>query len=344
MKGRAILKAALKGENNSGRPPIWVMRQAGRYLPEYRSLKKKYSFVEMVRTPDLAAEVTLQPLRRFSLDAAIMFSDILVIPEAMGQEYTFRPAGGIEMKQKIRSEACINALNSEDIAERLSYVGETLKILRKELGEDHGLLGFCGSPWTLACYMIEGGSAHGFPTTMEWAQKSPKSFSGLLEKITDALEQYILLQAECGIDALQIFDSWQALCPDQNLWDWSLKWIDRLVKSSPDILPIIVYANSSLARLKIISQTGCNAIGVHHHVSLKEARRELPGNLTLQGNLAPDIMETDAISVKNETETLLADMKDDPAHIMNLGHGIRPNAKIECMQALVDSTINFGSS
>lgn len=337
------MKAALKGENNSGRPPIWVMRQAGRYLPEYRRLKEKYSFVEMVRTPDLAAEVTLQPLRRFSLDAAIMFCDILVIPEAMGQEYTFRPAGGIEMKQKIKTEACIQALNSEDIAERLSYVGDTLKILRKELGEDLGLLGFCGSPWTLACYMIEGGSAPGFPTTIEWAQKSPKSFSALLEKITEALVQYIFLQSECEIDALQIFDSWQALCPDQNLWDWSLKWIDQLVKSSPETLPIIVYANSSLERMKITSQTGCKAIGVHHTVSLKEARRKLPEKLTLQGNLAPEIMETDATSVRNETESLLTDMKDDPAHIMNLGHGIRPEAKIECMQALVDSTINFGS-
>ena len=176
MKGRNLFVQTLSGQNQSGRPPIWVMRQAGRYLPEYRSLKEKYSFVEMVKTPDLATEVTLQPLRRFSLDAAIVFSDILVIPEAMGQGYDFRSGGGIEMASKLNNDKDIENLSEEDIEKKLSYVSDTLKILRNELGNNQALLGFCGSPWTLACYMLEGGSADGFPKALEWAKKTPQIF------------------------------------------------------------------------------------------------------------------------------------------------------------------------
>ncbi|MDA7822941.1 uroporphyrinogen decarboxylase [Opitutales bacterium] len=341
MNGRTLFNAAIEGKNHSGRPPLWVMRQAGRYLPEYRALKEKYSFVEMVKNPELATEVTLQPLKRFPLDAAIVFSDILVIPEAMGQEYAFRPSGGIEMKVKLKTDACIEALNSSQISERLAYVEKTLKLLRKELGNEHALLGFCGSPWTLACYMIEGGSAEGFPTTIKWAKERPESFVRLLEKISEALVEYIKMQAECGIDALQIFDSWQALCPDQYLWDWSLKWIKQLVQNSPGSVPIIVYANSSVNRLQEVCNTGCAALGVHHSANLLDARMSLPKNLPLQGNLNPELMETDGETVKVETLKLLDEMKMDPAHILNLGHGIRPGAKIECMESLVETTRNY---
>jgi len=343
VKGRELFNSALKGTNQSGRPPLWVMRQAGRYLPEYRGLKEKYSFLEMVRNPDLATEVTLQPLRRFHLDAAIMFSDILVIPEAMGQDYSFRPTGGIEMKQKIKSEKCIQSLCSSGIPDRLFYVEKTLKILRRELGNKHALLGFCGSPWTLACYMIDGGSVEGFPTTLKWAKEKPKSFEMLLEKICDALLEYIKMQSGCGIDALQIFDSWQALCPDKELWNWSLKWIDHLVRSAPESLPLIVYANSSVNRLLEVSKTGCNALGVHHRANLIDARNSLPGQITLQGNLSPELMETDRETVSKKTTNLLKQMNGDPAHILNLGHGIRPEAKIECMESLVETTRNYSN-
>jgi uroporphyrinogen decarboxylase len=343
MSGRSLFIDALNGVNQSGRPPLWVMRQAGRYLPEYRALKEKHTFLEMVKNPELATEVTLQPLRRFKLDAAIVFSDILVIPEAMGQGYDFRNGGGIEMTSKIESEKDIDQLSAACIQEKLGYVSDTLKILRKELGESQALLGFCGSPWTLACYMIEGGSANGFPKALSWAKEQPASFQKLLEKISDALVEYLKMQASCGVDALQIFDSWHNLCPTDHLWDYSLHWIQKVIENIPSELAIIVYANASEDRLCEIKKTGTRALGVHHSTDLTEVRKRLPAPLVLQGNLAPELMETNASQVAYETNRILDSMKDDPAHIMNLGHGIRPNAKIECMQALVDSVLNYGN-
>jgi uroporphyrinogen decarboxylase len=342
VSGRSLFIDTLNGVNQSGRPPLWVMRQAGRYLPEYRALKEKYSFLEMVKNPELATEVTLQPLRRFKLDAAIVFSDILVIPEAMGQGYDFRNGGGIEMTSKISSEKDIDQLSTEAIQEKLSYVSSTLKLLRKELGGNQALLGFCGSPWTLACYMIEGGSADGFPKALAWAKEHPASFHKLLGKIADALIEYLKMQASCGVDALQIFDSWHNLCPSDHLWDYSLHWIQKVIENIPSELAIIVYANASADRLCEIKKTGTRALGVHHNTDLPEVRKRLPSPLVLQGNLDPELMETNAGQVAIETKKILDSMRNDPAHIMNLGHGIRPNAKIECMEALVDSVLAFG--
>jgi len=342
VSGRSLFIDTLNGVNQSGRPPLWVMRQAGRYLPEYRALKEKYSFLEMVKNPELATEVTLQPLRRFKLDAAIVFSDILVIPEAMGQGYDFRNGGGIEMTSKISSEKDIDQLSTEAIQEKLSYVSSTLKLLRKELGGNQALIGFCGSPWTLACYMIEGGSADGFPKALAWAKEHPASFHKLLGKIADALIEYLKMQASCGVDALQIFDSWHNLCPSDHLWDYSLHWIQKVIENIPSELAIIVYANASADRLCEIKKTGTRALGVHHNTDLPEVRKRLPSPLVLQGNLDPELMETNAGQVAIETNKILDSMRNDPAHIMNLGHGIRPNAKIECMEALVDSVLAFG--
>ena len=343
MNGRALFSKTLAGENHSGRPPLWVMRQAGRYLPEYRALKEKHSFIEMVKSPELATEVTLQPLRRFKLDAAIVFSDILVIPEAMGQGYDFRNGGGIEMTTKLTSEKEIDLLSVEDIQHKLSYVSETLNLLRNELGNQYALLGFCGSPWTLACYMIEGGSADGFPKALEWAERSPSSFQMLLEKISLALVEYLKMQASCGVDALQIFDSWYNLCPPTKIWDFSLNWIRQIIENIAEELPIIVYANANKEELCEIHRTGARALGIHHRNEISRVRKLLPTPLVLQGNLNPEIMETSADLVIQSTQKLLDSMRDDPAHIMNLGHGIKPNAKIECMHALVDTVHSYKS-
>ncbi|MDP4879224.1 MAG: uroporphyrinogen decarboxylase, partial [Opitutales bacterium] len=195
------------------RPPIWLMRQAGRYLPEYRELKAQHDFVTMVRTPELAAEVTLQPMRRFPLDAAIIFSDILVIPEALGQGYHFREQGGIGMDYLLDSPEKIAALDSSKITERLAYVADALSLTRTKLGEDTALLGFCGSPWTLACYMIEGGSAKDFIAIKKLAWEHPDQFEALMQKLTNAIVEYLHMQIDAGADALQIFDSWGSICP-----------------------------------------------------------------------------------------------------------------------------------
>lgn len=343
VKGRPLFRAAMAGTNRSGRPPLWVMRQAGRYLPEYRKLKQKHSFLEMVRTPELAVEVTMQPLRRFELDAAIVFSDILVIPEAMGQPYDFRNGGGIEMTRKLTHDSCIEALESNCISEKLSYVGQALTILREELGDKRALLGFCGSPWTLACYMLEGGSAEGFPKTLDWARRKPASFERLLEKITLALTDYLHMQASCGVDALQIFDSWHSLCPSDKVWDWSLKWIRQLIVETNCDLPVIAYANAPLENLPRIARTGAKALGIHHNAAIDEVRKRLPMPMVLQGNLDPAVMEAESDKVERETKKILEKMRGDTAHVMNLGHGIRPAARIECMQTLVSTVRTFAN-
>ncbi len=189
------------------RPPVWLMRQAGRALPEYRKLKEKYTFLQLVQTPELAAEVTLQPIRRFGFDAAILFSDILVIPEALGQPYRFRETGGIEMDFKISSAADIEKLSVAQVCEKLNYVSEALKILRKELGDQTALIGFSGSPWTLATFMMEGGSAEKYTRAKALFDSDKKTFSMLMEKLTTAIGAYLQMQITAGVDALQIFDS-----------------------------------------------------------------------------------------------------------------------------------------
>jgi uroporphyrinogen decarboxylase len=317
------------------------MRQAGRYLPEYRALKEKYSFLEMVKSPELAVEVTLQPMLRFELDAAIIFSDILVIPEAMGQPYHFREQGGIGMDFRLEGKSCLDKLDTHESVNKLSYVGEALTLLRSKLDSSKAMLGFCGSPWTLACYMVDGGSTNQFPKTVQWAKSSPASFALLLEKLTTVLIDYVKMQAQSGVDAIQIFDSWNALCPDSKVYEWSLKWIDQIADSVSDQVPVILYAKAPSDRLKLFSKSKVSGISVDHETDLKSARKSLPSGFTLQGNLNPALLESEPEIVKNTTLELLNKMKGDPGHILNLGHGIRPQAKIDCMHALVQTVREF---
>lgn len=340
MNSRERIINALKNEN-MGRPPLWVMRQAGRYLPEYRALRKKYSFIEMVKNPELAVEVSLQPLRRFELDASIVFSDILVVPEAMGQPYYFRDKGGIGMEFKLENEKCLEKLDTANAVEKLCYVRDALILLRENLGDSKAMLGFCGSPWTLACYMIDGGSSTNFPQTVNWAKNSPISFGILMEKITQVLIEYVKMQANSGVDAIQIFDSWNALCPNSFLNEWSLKWIDQIAKELSEQTPVILYAKTPNDRLAQFTDCKISGISLDHNTALSHARKVLPQNFTLQGNLNPAIMETDPEAVRKAVHNLLNEMKGDPGHILNLGHGIRPMAKIECMDALVETTRQF---
>lgn len=340
MTSRTKIINALANQN-SGRPPLWVMRQAGRYLPEYRALKEKYSFLEMVKSPELAVEVTLQPMLRFELDAAIIFSDILVIPEAMGQPYHFREQGGIGMDFRLEGKSCLDKLDTHESVNKLSYVGEALTLLRSKLDSSKAMLGFCGSPWTLACYMVDGGSTNQFPKTVQWAKSSPASFALLLEKLTTVLIDYVKMQAQSGVDAIQIFDSWNALCPDSKVYEWSLKWIDQIADAVSDQVPVILYAKAPSDRLKLFSKSKVSGISVDHETDLRSARKSLPSGFTLQGNLNPALLESEPEIVRNTTLELLNKMKGDPGHILNLGHGIRPQAKIDCMHALVQTVREF---
>jgi uroporphyrinogen decarboxylase len=324
------------------RPPLWVMRQAGRYLPEYRALKAQSSFLEMVKTPTLAAEVTLQPLRRFpGLDAAILFSDILVIPEGLGQPYAFRETGGIEMKFRLETRAQIDALAPPDVVPaRLSYVADTLALLKKELTSASAfgakaLLGFGGSPWTLATYMIEGGSSEDFERSKLLFYTERATFDALLEKLTAALIAYFQMQIRAGADAIQIFDSWGGLISGRDYEAASLRWIRQIVAALPADFPVILYAKGTAPQLIDQAFSGARVLSLDWTHDLAIARRNLPANVAVQGNLDPVLMQTTPEIVHRETTRLLESMRGARGHIFNLGHGITPAAKIECMEALV---------
>ncbi len=325
------------------RPPVWIMRQAGRYLPEYRALKEQYSFLEMVRTPELALEVTLQPLRRFELDAAILFSDILVIPEALGQPYHFRDQGGIGMDYILDSDSKIEALDPGAIREKLAYVPAALRLLRTELDSRKALLGFCGSPWTLAAYMVEGGSSDNFLRLKELIHEHPASFHKLMDKLVHALREYVIMQKEAGADAIQIFDSWGALCPGHRYQDWSLQWIRHIIEALPKGFPVIVYAKGMAHHAHALASTGCQVLSLDWTVKLDQVHESLNGDLCLQGNLDPTLLNTRPELVRQATLELLDSMRNRPGHIFNLGHGILPQAKIENVATLVETVIEYSS-
>ena len=320
------------------RPPIWVMRQAGRYLPEYRELKAKSSFLQMVRTPEVAAEVTLQPLRRFALDAAILFSDILVIPEALGQGYHFRDEGGIGMDYRLETRAQIDALAPTDaVPGRLRYVADTLTLLKKELAGSRALLGFGGSPWTLATYMVEGGSSDEFERIKRLFYTERAMFDALLEKLTAALISYFQMQITAGADAIQIFDSWGGIIAGPDYEAASLRWIRQIVAALPREFPVILYAKGTAPHITDQAFTGVRVLSVDWTNDLAVVRRTLPQNVAVQGNLDPVLLNTSPDIVTREATRLLESMRGTNGHIFNLGHGIMPHAKVECMQALVNT-------
>lgn len=324
------------------RPPIWVMRQAGRYLPEYRELKAKSSFLTMVQTPELAAEVTLQPLRRFALDAAILFSDILVIPEALGQGYRFREEGGIAMAYRIDTRAQVDALAPVDaVPDRLRYVADTLGLLKRELAGTKALLGFGGSPWTLATYMLEGGSSDDYARSKELFYTDRATFDALLEKLTAALIAYFRMQIAAGADAIQIFDSWGGIIAGPDYEAASLQWIRRIVAALPAEFPVILYAKGTAAHLTDQAFSGVKVLSVDWTCDLAVARRTLPANVAVQGNLDPVLMNTTPEIVRREATRLLESMRGSTGHIFNLGHGIMPQAKVACMEALVDTVTGW---
>ncbi len=319
------------------RPPLWVMRQAGRYLPEYRALKAKSSFLEMVRTPHLAAEVTLQALRRFALDAAIIFSDILVIPEALGQGYKFREEGGIGMEFRLENRAQLDRLDPSAVAEKLDYVAQALALVKTELKGERALLGFGGSPWTLATYMVEGGSSEDFSRIKELFFTDRPFFEGLMEKLTTALIAYFQMQIRAGADAIQLFDSWGGIIAGQDYEAASLRWMRAIIAALPRDFPVILYAKGTPSQLTDMAFTGARVLGVDWTVDLGVVRRLVPAHVALQGNLDPVLMNTTPEIVRRETTRLLETMRGTAGHIFNLGHGIMPQAKLECMQALVDT-------
>ena len=318
------------------RPPIWLMRQAGRYLPEYRALKEQYDFLTMVQTPHIAAEVTLQPLKRFPLDAAILFSDILVIPEALGQGYHFREGGGIEMDYLLDTPQKLTELDPRGIEEKLRYVAEALILIRKQLGDLHALLGFAGSPWTLACYMLAGGSSKDFQAVKQIAWDQPMLFTGLMEKLTEAIVDYLQMQIDSGVDAIQIFDSWAAICPQHHYWDWSLKWIHRIIEKLDHQVPIILYAKGMGHHIQQLEKTGAEVYSLDWTMDMHQTRKLMDCRKAIQGNLDPISLCTTPEITRAQALKVLEQNQSHNGFIFNLGHGMVPSAKINCVEALME--------
>ena len=338
------------------------MRQAGRALPEYRKLKETYTFVQLVQNPELAVEVTLQPVRRFGFDAAILFSDILVIPEAMGQTYHFKETGGVVMDFAVTSKTDIEKLSVERVVERLSYVDKALRSTRKELGDQTALIGFSGSPWTLATFMMEGASVPKYSRALQLFREDPKTYFALAEKLTVAITAYLQMQIAAGVDALQIFDSHGGHLAPTEFQEASGRWIKEIITAigtpstaSASFNKLTHRAESVLGAPSVIAfslgthgnwndliATGANVIGIDWQTSLADARKLIPEGIGLQGNLSPSLI-SDATPdiVARETKSVLEAMRGRAGHIFNLGHGLTPGAKLENIGALVETVKGF---
>lgn len=324
------------------RPPVWLMRQAGRTLPEYRKLKETYTFVQLVQNPELAVEVTLQPVRRFGFDAAILFSDILVIPEALGQTYHFKETGGVQMDFAITNQADIARLSVEGLVERLSYVDKSLRILRKELGDETALIGFTGSPWTLATFMMEGGSVPKYSRALQLFREAPQTYFALAEKLTEAITAYLKMQIATGIDALQIFDSHGGHLAPTEFQEASGRWTKDIISRLGGAVPVIHFSLGTHGNWPDLIDCGANVIGIDWQTSMADARHLIPSNIGLQGNLSPALIaESSPDVVAAETQKVLEAMRGRPGHIFNLGHGLTPAAKLENITALVETVKAF---
>ena len=325
------------------RPPVWLMRQAGRALPEYRRLKEQHTFLELVQQPELAVEVTLQPVRRFGFDAAILFSDILVIPEAMGQSYRFRETGGMVMDFAVRTKADIDRLSVERVVERLSYVDRALRLLRAELGDQTALIGFSGSPWTLMTFMMEGGSAEKYTRARALFHEDQRTFYALAEKLTSAVTGYLKMQAAAGVDALQLFDSHGGQLEPDEFPEASGRWMKEIIaRLEPKPPPVIVFSLGTHGNWSDLVATGADVIGIDWQFSLAEARQTVPEGIGLQGNLAPSLLSGATPDVvARETQAVLEAMRGRPGHIFNLGHGLPPAAKPENITALVETVRSY---
>jgi uroporphyrinogen decarboxylase len=323
------------------RPPVWLMRQAGRALPEYRELKKTYSFLQLVQIPELAMEVTLQPIRRFGFDAAILFSDILVIAEALGQAYRFRETGGIEMAFAIKSAADIDRLDPAGVRNRLHYVADALRLVKRELDGQTALIGFAGAPWTLANFMLEGGSSPAFTRARALLEREPVLYHRLCEKLSAAIGDYLLMQIEAGAEAIQLFDTLAGHLGEARFGEASARWLREIIARVEGRVPVIVFAKGINQSWPALVETGATVLGVDASVRLAELRRRLPPHIAVQGNLDPAWLRSTPDQVRAATREILEGMRGCRGHIFNLGHGVPPEATLENLAALADTVQRF---
>jgi uroporphyrinogen decarboxylase len=334
-----LLLRAMKGEELQ-RPPVWMMRQAGRYLPEFIALRDKYDFFTRCQTPELATEITVQPIRRFPLDAAILFSDILVVPQAMGMDFEMRPGIGPWLENPIRTSEQVKAIRVPDVEETLGYVFDAIKLTKKELDDKIPLIGFAGSPWTILCYCIEGRGSKAFDIAKGFCFQNPVTAHELLQKITDTTISYLLKKAELGCNVIQIFDSWGGMLSPKDYHEFSWQYMEQIVNALAEKAPVTVFAKGCWFALDKMAQSKASALGVDWTVSPKIAR-ELAGNqITLQGNFDPARL----LSTPEKIQSMVKEMIDEfgtTRYIANLGHGILPNVPVENAQAFIEAVVNY---
>ncbi len=339
------INALLKKEVT--RTPIWVMRQAGRYLPEYRATRKKAGdFLTLCKSSDLACEVTLQPLERFDLDAAILFSDILTIPDAMGLGLHFVEGEGPKFSHPLSSLSEINQLTKPDVSKDLSYVSEAVSVIKKNLKGRVPLIGFTGSPWTLATYMVEGGSSKTFSKVKGLMYENPKHMHQLLDVLADTIIDYLNSQIEAGADSVMIFDTWGGLLNKASYENFSLMYMSKIVaginrNSEGKTIPVTLFTKGGSAWLEQIAATGCDAVGIDWTVEIGEAERRIGSKVALQGNLDPSVLYASPEVIKSEAHKILDQFQGSTGHVFNLGHGITPDVNPESMKALVDAVHSY---
>lgn len=325
------------------RTPIWIMRQAGRYLPEYREIREQAGdFMTLCSTPELACEVTLQPLRRFELDAAILFSDILTIPDAMGLGLYFSEGEGPKFKSPIQTAADINKLGIIDPNAELKYVTDAVSLIHRELNGNVPLIGFAGSPWTLATYMVEGGSSKSFSKVKALLFEQAELAHQLMAVLADSVAVYLNAQIAAGAQAVMVFDSWGGALSDRHYHEYSLAYMRRIVnqlKREHDgvKIPVILFTKGGGLWLEALADTGADALGLDWTVNINDAKQRVGDRVALQGNMDPAVMASSAETVQQEAKTILDSFGSGSGHVFNLGHGITPNIKPENVKALVDT-------
>ena len=323
--------------------PVWMMRQAGRYLPEYRASRTKAGdFMALCSNPELACEVTLQPLERYPLDAAILFSDILTIPDAMGLGLYFETGEGPRFKKPVRTEADINSLSVIDPTADLPYVIDAVSTIRRELNGRVPLIGFSGSPWTLATYMVEGGSSRDFARCKTMAYNQPELMHQLLDTLAKSVIVYLNAQIEAGAQAVQIFDTWGGALSHAAYREFSLQYMSQIVdglirEHDGRPVPVILFTKGGGQWLEDIAASGCNAVGLDWTTDIGDARRRVGNQVALQGNMDPAILRASPQRIRQEVETILTSFGVGEGHVFNLGHGITPDINPEHAGAFIDA-------
>ena len=334
-----LIIRTLRGEKTE-RTPVWMMRQAGRYLPEYMALRAKYGFFERCQTPELAAEITLQPVDIVGVDAAILFSDILVVPQAMGLEVELIESKGPNLPEPIKTNADLKRVRVPEVEETLGYVFDAIKLIKQELNGRVPLIGFAGAPWTLLCYMVQGKGSKTFDEAKIFCYTQPELAHQLLQMITDTTIAYLKGQVKAGADVVQIFDSWGGLLSPADFEKFSLQYIRQIVAALKDDVPTIIFAKGAWHSLESMAATGAHGLGIDWCITPQLARQMAGNNITLQGNFDPAKLMSPIPVIEKEVKEMLKGFGPG-RHIANLGHGILPNVPVDHARAFVDTVKGF---